>query len=43
VRVTAEVVRVSFRAALLMDPNQDPRRYFEGFFGADGHIDPPSS
>jgi ketosteroid isomerase-like protein len=43
VRVTAEVVRVSFGAALLMDPNQDPRRYFEGFFGADGHIDPPSS
>jgi hypothetical protein len=43
VRVTAEVVRVSFGAALLMDPDQDPRRYFEGFLGADGRIDPPSS
>jgi hypothetical protein len=41
VRVTAEVVRVSFGAALLTDPDQDPRRYFEGFLGADGRPDPP--
>jgi hypothetical protein len=39
VRVTAEVVRVSFGAALLTDPDQDPRRYFEGFLGADGRPD----
>jgi ketosteroid isomerase-like protein len=43
VRVTAEVVRVSFGAALLMDPDQDPRRYFEGFLGADNGLDPASS
>ena len=41
VRVIAEVVRVSFGAALLRDPDQDPRRYFEGFLGADGRPDPP--
>ena len=35
VRVIAEVVRVSFGRALLTEPDQDPRRYFEGFLGAD--------
>jgi hypothetical protein len=39
VRVSADVVRVSFGAALLTDPDQDPRRYFEGFLGADGRTD----
>ncbi len=43
VRVTAEVVRVSFGADLLVDPDQDPRRYFEGFFGLDNGVDPPPS
>jgi ketosteroid isomerase-like protein len=40
VRITAEVVRVSFGAELLIDREQDPRRYFEGFLGADGRIEP---
>jgi hypothetical protein len=35
ISVTAEVVRVSFGAALLTDPDQDPRRYFEGFLGGE--------
>jgi len=43
VRVAAEVLRVSFGAALLTDLGQDPRRYFEGFLGADGQNQPPSS
>jgi ketosteroid isomerase-like protein len=42
-RITAEVVHVSFGAELLVDPEQDPRRYFEGFLGAGGGVDPPAS